>query len=303
MSSSKRGLGLAAIVFFVLLGIYESSLGARWGIAAERRIAGLERQELQVGADHWVWLEGGSGETAILLHGFGGDKDNWTRFAGHLHMHVIIPDLPGFGENTRDWERSYDIAAQVERLRAFIEARDIRHFHLAGNSMGGHLCVAYAALHPERVESLVLIDPAGVVSPHESELSRVTAQGQNPLIVRSTEGFDALIDFVFAVPPFIPTPVRRYFAERAMANASFNQKVFTDYKAHGLPLEPILPHIQQRTMVMWGDTDRVIDPSAADVFMTALPHATKVLMKNCGHSPMLERPQETAEIYDRFVKE
>jgi len=37
--------------------------------------------------------------------------------------------------------------------------------------------------------------------------------------------------------------------------------------------------------------------------MTLLPHATKVLMKNCGHSPMLERPQETAEIYQRFVKE
>ena len=303
MSSLKRRLGLSAIALLVLFGMYESSLAARLGLTAERRIAGLHREEMQIGGDHWVWLEGGSGETAVLLHGFGGDKDNWTRFARHLPMHVIIPDLPGFGENTRDWERSYDIASQAQRLHAFFEARGLARVHLAGNSMGGHLSAVYASQHPERVLTLGLIDNAGVTSPQQSELARATARGENPLIVHSVADFDHLIAFIFALPPFIPTPVKRYFAARAMANASFNQKVFTDYHAHPLPLEPILPHLEQRTLVMWGDTDRVIDPSAADVMMTLLPHATKVLMKNCGHSPMLERPQETAEIYQRFVKE
>lgn len=299
----KRRLGWAAIALLVLGAAYESSLGARLGIAAERRLAGLTRHELDLNGDHWVWLEGGSGETVILLHGFGADKDNFTRFAGHLKMHVIIPDLPGFGENTRDWDRSYDIVSQAQRLNAFIETRDLEHFHLAGNSMGGHLAAVYALQHPDRVTTLTLIDSAGVVSPHESELSRLTAQGENPLIVTSTDGFTKLIAFVFAEPPFIPTPVKRYFAERAMSAGPFNQKVFKDYRDHAFLLEPVLPQIHTRTLVIWGDTDRVIDPSAADVMMSALPHATKVLMKHCGHSPMLERPEETAEIFARFVRE
>jgi pimeloyl-ACP methyl ester carboxylesterase len=303
MTSKKRWLGSSFIAFLAFVALYESRTGAKLGIAAERRLAGLQREETQINGERWVWLEGGTGETVVLLHGFGGDKDNWTRFARSLHMHVLALDLPGFGEDDRDWSKSYDIAAQSLRLAAFIEARGLAHFHLAGNSMGGHLAAIYTSQHPERVLTLGLFDAAGVASPHESELSHAVDRGENPLIVKSPADFDHLIDFVFAKPPFIPPPVRRHFAERAAASAVFNEKIFQDYRARPQPLEAVLPQIRQRTLVLWGDTDRVIDPSAAEVMVLALPRATKVLMKDCGHLPMLERPEETAEIYQRFVRE
>src|SRR5574337_199193 len=74
-------------------------------LALERRRAGLtlKRQRLADNIE-MPYLEGGRGEPLLLVHGFGGDKDNFTRVAGRLvrHYRVIIPDLPGFGDASRD---------------------------------------------------------------------------------------------------------------------------------------------------------------------------------------------------------
>jgi pimeloyl-ACP methyl ester carboxylesterase len=67
-------------------------------------------------------------------------------------------------------------------------------------------------------------------------------------------------------------------------------------------MEPLLKDIRVPTLVLWGDTDRVLDVSAADVYARGLPDATLVVMKKCGHVPMLERPAETAEHYRAFLK-
>jgi len=59
--------------------------------------------------------KGGKGETLVLLHGFGANKDNWTRLAKYLmsHYRIIAPDLPGFGESSSPNDIDYTVAAQV----------------------------------------------------------------------------------------------------------------------------------------------------------------------------------------------
>jgi pimeloyl-ACP methyl ester carboxylesterase len=92
-----------------------------------------------VGKHTIVYLEGGRGESVLLLHGFGADKDNWNLFSRYLtkRYHVIAPDLPVFGESSKIWSDQYNISAQVERVHDFVKQLGLKSFHLAGNSMGG----------------------------------------------------------------------------------------------------------------------------------------------------------------------
>ncbi len=121
-------------------------------IGLQRKAAKLTVKSAVVGDHTIVYSEGGTGETIIMVHGFGGNKDNWLRFAKFFtpQYHVIIPDLPGYGESTRLEDARYNIMAQVERLNAFFKGLGISQFHMVGNSMGGNISGNYAAKYPER---------------------------------------------------------------------------------------------------------------------------------------------------------
>ncbi len=122
----------------------------------ERHIAGLVTKEVQVDDHQIAYLEGGKGQTILLLHGFAGNKYLWTRFARYLtdDYHVVIPDIAGFGESSQIPKETYDAKTQVKRIDRFIRALKIERFHLAGNSMGGLLAAMYGATFPEKVITL-----------------------------------------------------------------------------------------------------------------------------------------------------
>ena len=65
-------------------------------LKAERSSAGLKQRSIEVAGLHIEYLEGGQGDVVLLLHGFGANKDNWTRISKHFtpHYKVIPPDLP-----------------------------------------------------------------------------------------------------------------------------------------------------------------------------------------------------------------
>src|SRR5262249_61814458 len=85
-----------------------------------------------------AYLEGGSGEPLILVHGFGATKDNFTRVAAYLtpHYRVLIPDLPGFGDSSKSETASYSITQQVQWLHAFATALGVGGVHLGGAVAG-----------------------------------------------------------------------------------------------------------------------------------------------------------------------
>jgi len=103
-------------------------------IISLRGLAGFCKKSIQVGKHTIVYLEGGRGESILLLHGFGADKDNWNLFSRHLtkKYHVIAPDLPGFGESSKIWSARYHIVAQVERVHEFAKEIGLTKFHLVG---------------------------------------------------------------------------------------------------------------------------------------------------------------------------
>ena len=268
----------------------------------ERGLAGLSEKSIQVDNYKIVYVEGGKGETVLLLHGFGGDKDNWTRFSKYLtkRYHVIAPDLPGFGESSKIWSDTYDIATQVKRLHQYAEKIGLKKFHIAGNSMGGLIAVVYAATYPDEVLSLGLLDPLGVIVREPSQLALEIEKGNNPLVVESVSDYDKLLDFLFVKPPYIPGLVKSYLAEMAVQSREFNKKVFIEANP-GNQLETTIGEIRTKTLILWGDTDRVFPASSAPVLQKGIKNSKVIIMKDCGHVPMLERPEETAKYYLEFI--
>jgi abhydrolase domain-containing protein 6 len=297
---------LLASMILVAAVLYFSPAALLTGIRLlDLQLAGLSERQQEVAGLSIHYYEGGprEAETILLIHGFAANKDNWPRFARYLtdRYRVIAIDLPGFGESSKP-DASYDVGSQVERLAAFIRALGIQRLHLVGNSMGGHIGALYAARYPSQVLSLALFANAGVTSPRPSELRQRLENGQaNPLLADSAEDFQRLLDFVFVEPPDLPERVKGYLAERAVASSASNRRIFQQLVERYIPLEPELPKIQAPTLLLWGDRDRLLDVSSIEVMRPLLKKPSVVIMANCGHAPMVERPEETARHYLAFL--
>ena len=302
----KLALGIALLLACAAGALYLSPGTLVAGIKfVERQQAGLAPREVEVNGLTIHYYEGGpaEGETLLMIHGFGANRDNWLRFARYFthRYHVLALDLPGFGESSRP-DASYDVASQMERVRAFATALKVDKLHLIGNSMGGHISALYAARHPEQVLSLALFNNSGVTAPRKSEMIQRLERGEpNPLVARNAEEFDALMNFVFVTPPVLPNSLKRYFAEQSVANREHYERIFTQLRGNYVPLEPELPKIKAPTLLLWGDKDRVLDVSSIEVMKPLLQRPSVVVMKDCGHAPMIERPEEAARHYQAFL--
>ncbi len=303
----KKLLGLVVIVVLAVVGMYYACPEklAQYAVDGERAVARLSRHETDVAGFHIVYLEGGVGEPLVLLHGFGADKENFTRVAKFLtpRFHVVIPDLPGFGESSKPADAGYTIAAQVERVHAFVQAMNLKNVHLGGSSMGGEIAAAYAAKYPTEVASLWLLAPAGVTSAPPSVLElRLREGGRNPLVAGTPDEFADVFKFVMEEPPFIPRRILDVMGRTAVQNHDFNQKIFVQLHAEPLspPFETQLKGLAVPTRIVWGDHDRALNVGGAKVLEGLLPKSSALILPGVGHLPMLESPREVGQDYLAF---
>lgn len=277
---------------------------ARFCLGLDRLLSGLRPHRLQVGSASMPYLEGGSGETIVLLHGFGGDKDNFTRVARHLRKsyRVLIPDLPGFGEASRDPGASYAIADQVANLHAFLQQMGLGRVHLGGNSMGGFIVAEYAARYPAQVASLWLLDAIGTAAAFDNPIFRHYKQsGEMPLLLRSADDFEPMLRACTFRPPLVPHSVKHQLAKRGAADFALHTRIMREVSQSAL-LEQQFTKIATPALIVWGDQDTLVNPAGAAALKAIMPNSQVVMMHNLGHLPMLEAPRQAAEIYLDFLR-
>jgi pimeloyl-ACP methyl ester carboxylesterase len=297
---------LGLIIICILAGIgflyLAPEKATRLAIDLERKRSGLTLKEITLtGELHYVYLEGGQGEPLMLLHGFGADKDNFTRVARFLtpHYRVIIPDHIGFGESSHPQDANYSAGVQAARIRTLAQALGITKLHLGGNSMGGHISMMYAALFPDEVNSLWLLDPGGVWSAPSSGLREIIVKtGENPLLARSEDEFAKIFAFVMADPPFIPRPMLNIMARERIHNYELEKRIFKEITADSA--EKYVTGLKTPTLIVFGDKDRVINPATAEVLHRLMPRSEVIIMSGVGHLPMLEQPRQSADDYLKF---
>ena len=278
-------------------------------LLAMRRIMGFRTRSIEFEGTRWPYLEGGpeSAEALLLLHGFSGDKDNWPMYARYLRKdyRVIIPDLPGFGDNARDPNADYRMDAQARWLLAFVDAMGIDRFHVGGNSMGGFIALKFTLAQGDRIRSLALLNSAGVLGDTKSELQIATENGESLLTVSSPEEFDRLLAFIVYRPLPLPGFIKQPYCEDLIAHRPFLEAIFWAMaeELQKQPLNDQLNAIAVPTLVIWGRQDRLIDVSCVDVLQARIPDNRCVVFEETGHVPMLERPAESAAVHLRFLND
>jgi abhydrolase domain-containing protein 6 len=272
-------------------------------IGLERFTSGLKRRVVQVGDHRVVYSEGGHGGPVVLVHGFGASADSWNRFAKPLtkRYHVIAPDLPGWGASARIEAASYGYPAQLERLHQFLSQLKLGRVHLVGHSMGGFIASAYAAHYPDEVITLGLIAPHGMVEPEPSELARDVAKGDNWLVASSRKEFDRLLNNVFSKRPYAPEAVLSYLADHAVRNSAKSRLIFEEMQTNNPPLADLLPAVKSPTLIVWGDQDRVLHVSSADLFRQGIRNSELLIIRGSGHMPLVENARQCAAAWLAFV--
>lgn len=255
--------------------------------------------------DKMVYAENGNvaGEPLLLIHGFGGNKDNFTRIADELEgYHLIIPDLLGFGESSKPMTANYDYEAQATRLHELTQAKGMAaNIHVGGNSMGGAISVAYAAKYPNDVKSLWLVDSAGFWSTGVPKSLASATLENNPLLINSKEDFYNMYDFVMYKPPYIPKSVKAVFAQDRIANKALESRILEQIVTDNVEERAkVIAEYNIPTLVVWGEKDNVIKPETAELMVDIMPHAQVIMMDDVGHVPMIEAVKETAKDYKAF---
>ncbi len=282
----------------------------RFGIDRERSQSDLVYKTVDVDGEKVSYLEReGKGETVVLLHGFTADKNNWLRFVRYLPetYRVLAIDMPGHGDNFQDPAKKYDPVSLSQGIEKTIDSIGLKRFHIAGNSLGGLVSKIYASNHSDNVITLGLFDSAGVTSPTPSEFRVALEKGVNPFVVKTREDYDRLGEYAFYDEPFLPWPVHSVMARKYISRNDFNQKMFADLRSSPVFLDEkaqleLLSHLKMPVFVIWGDQDRLIHVSSVEIYQKQLPQAETVILKDCGHLPMLELPEESAMHYAEFLK-
>ena len=166
--------------------------------------------------------------------------------------------------------------------------------------MGGYLAAHLAASAPERVASLWLLAPAGVVTAAPSETFAALERGENPLIATDLAAFERLGSLCFTRMPYAPARFMLPLVARARREAPFNRKIFDETFASIVGLEEIIPRCTMRTLLVWGDDDRILHRSGFEKLRPLLVAGEGILIPRMGHAPMLERPADTAADFLRF---
>lgn len=278
---------------------------ARLFRALDRRGGRLKSCRIEVDGLDWHVLEGGQGETLVLLHGFNADADHFNRVARHLsrHFRILAPDLPGFGETGCLNSIDFRIDAQAESVVHWMDRIGIQRCYLGGSSMGGYVACAIASNYPDRIRALWLLAPGGVESVALSPLfQEIAEERHNPLVIRDQADFRRLIDFCFVHPPWIPSPLARFLADRSAARAIDHQRAFDAIRFDSAPAEKLVAGLEVPALIVWGRSDQILNPAGAQVLERCMARSETLMLPDTGHLPMLEHPRTVAESWISYTE-
>lgn len=253
------------------------------------------------------YLEAGSGEPLLLLHGSGPGVSAWENWASvipalSLQRRVIAPDIPGFGATDRKPDGEYDMGFWVDHLLGFMDAVGVASAPIVGNSFGGMLGMAASVRDSRRIERLVLMGSAAGDVPL-SEAHKLAAR---------YDGSRAALEEILRLFPFDPdfvTPEmvdRRYEASIAVAAKGSPHPVPTVTNDAGervfrMTSEEALGAIETPTLVLHGRDDRVLPVDLAFRVHRAIKRSQLHTFGNCGHWVQLERRDDFVDQVLGFV--
>lgn len=223
----------------------------------------------------------GKGPPVVLLHGLSGSVRWWRRNIPALSrsFRVFAVDVVHYKGDQYGSRFVLDEAAR--RLAAWIVSVGLERVSVIGHSMGGAIATELAADFPERVEKLVLANPA-VFFPEEAPLLSV------PRLVREGTHFPLTLVPVLVADALRAGPLVLLNAARAVLSRDLREK---------------LGAIRAPTLVIWGEHDGILPGAISRQICRHIPHCELLRLEEAGHNPMWEQPDSFNEAVLRFLSE
>lgn len=263
---------------------------------------------------------GPDAEAALFVHGLGGSAANWTDFAGVLRDRLAVEsiDLPGHGRSKPPPRNRYSLADFADTVIAYLEKSNRGPVHLVGNSMGGAVSILVASQRPDLVRTLTLISPAV-----PDNRPRVWALKNDPRVALLVvpmlgEWLVRRFNDKIAVEVRAMGTIKLCFADRhrypqqrfdeAVSEAKYRadlpwneSSVLRSMRAlvrsqflRGRGAWAAMRAITAPTLVLWGDTDRLVAPDLAPYVAAAIPDSRLLVLTDIGHTAMMEDPETSA---------
>jgi pimeloyl-ACP methyl ester carboxylesterase len=242
----------------------------------------------------------GSGGTPILLiHGFDGSVLEFRRLVPLLAVQneTWTVDLLGFGFTDRPAGIKFSPSAIKTHLYSFWKTLINKPVILVGASMGGAAAIDFTLTYPEVVQKLVLIDSAGLAG--GSPLSKLMFP---PLDYWATQFLRnpkvrASISRAAYKNKELATLDSQLCAALHLECSDWHKALIAFTKSGGYSAFRFkkLAEIFQPTLILWGDSDKILGTKDAKRFKLAIPNSKLIWIKDCGHVPHLEQPQITAQ--------
>ena len=261
-----------------------------------------------------TYLEAGPRDAppVLLLHGLGATNASmlptlWDLARDH---HVIAPDLPGHGATAAP--RAPYTARWLARWLTALQAEiGLGPAGIVGNSLGGRLALEAALQDPagERVTSVVLLCPSPafrrlrqwvpIVRLLRPELAALPLRTSHRFVVEAVRSMFSVPDrlapawYDAAADEFL-----RVFADRAHRVAFFAvaRQIYLEQAYGERGFWTRLPQLAAPATFVWGERDRLVPASYARHVEELLPHACSVVLRDCGHVPQFELPEQTAAL-------
>lgn len=287
------------------------------GVVPVERLAGPAGRFLDLDGVQVYYEAAGQGQPAlILLHGFAASLFSWREVVGPLaETHTVVAfDRPGFGLTRRplpgEWQGAspYGAEAQAAQTVALMDALGIDRAVLVGNSAGGAVAMLVALAYPERVQALVLVDPAVYTGGRQLPgairwlLATPQARRVGPLFVRSIRDWG--LDFgrsAWHDPSKITDEIWAGYTKPLQAE-NWDKGLYEVLLAgRSLGLDRRLGEIRVPVLVITGDDDRIVPTEQSVRLAGELPNAGLVVVPSCGHVPHEECPGPFLEAVRGFL--
>lgn len=248
--------------------------------------------------------QGNHGKPILLLHGFDSSVFEFRRliplFA--VHQQTWCLDLLGFGFGQRPTNIAYTTDNIKIHLYHFWQTLINQPITLVGASMGGAAAIDFALTYPHIVEKLVLIDSAGLT-------------GGSPISKLMFPPLDTWATDFLRNPKIRQSISRAAYKNKELASVdaqicaalhleseNWHRALIAFTKSGGYrPFRfTTLGQITQPTLILWGDSDKILGTKDAQRFKRAIPNSQLLWIKDCGHVPHLEQPEITAEEILKF---
>ncbi len=255
-------------------------------------------------------LEEGEGPSVVLLHGLYFDHSTWDGVCEALgsELHLVRPDLPGFGESEKPPPSRfpYGIDSFSEAVADLYAALGLGRSAVVGQGIGGAVAIALAARHPELVSHLVLIDALchREAEDLETRIARLPIVGS--LVLKQLTGkraFRAFFRRALLSPGSNVSDERiDHYYQKFNSPAARGSALATLRKtADTRSIVALTTRIETPTLVLWGRSDRILPPALGQRLSREIRGAGFELL-DAGHAPQEERPEAIAGLIRSFVR-